>query len=214
MILYDYFRSSAAFRVRIALNLKGIEVERRTIHLLNGEQRSADYLAVNPQGLVPCLIDAEQVITQSLAIIEYLEETHPAPPLMPQAPAERAWVRAFAMAAACDIHPLNNTRVIGYLRDELGQDEAARNRWYAHWIRTGFLAMEEMLHKRAVQSPFCFGDTPTLADICLVPQVANANRFKCPLDDYPLIRAINERALALPAFDLAQPSKHPDHPKA
>ncbi len=214
MVLYDYFRSSAAFRVRIALNLKGLAPERRYIHLLNGEQRSEAYRALNPQGLVPSLAEGGHVLTQSLAIIEYLDETHPSPPLLPGAPADRAWVRAFAQVAACDIHPLNNLRVLNYLRDTLGQDEPARNAWYAHWVREGFLAMEALLAAREQQSPFCHGDAPTLADVCLIPQVANAQRFKCPMDDYPLIRAINARALALPAFDLAQPSKQPDFPKA
>ncbi|MBL8514448.1 MAG: maleylacetoacetate isomerase [Betaproteobacteria bacterium] len=213
MILHDYFRSSAAYRVRIALNLKGLAPERRFVHLLQGEQRNAGYRAVNPQGLVPALEDGGRVFTQSLAIIEYLDETHPEPALLPNAPADRAWVRAFAQAAACDIHPLNNLRVLNYLRDTLGHDEPTRNAWYAHWIREGFLAMEAMLAARQLPSAFCFGDAPTLADVCLIPQVANAQRFKCPMDDYPLIRAIHERAMALPAFDLAQPSKQPDFPK-
>lgn len=214
MILHDYFRSSAAFRVRIALNLKGLVAERRFVHLLNGDQRSAAYRALNPQGLVPILEDAGRSFPQSLAIIEYLDETHPAPPLLPHEAADRAWVRAFAQIAACDMHPLNNLRVLNYLRDEFKVDEAARNRWYQHWIREGFVAMEAMLAARDVASPFCFGDKPTLADICLIPQVANAARFKCPMEDYPLIRSINERALAIPAFDRAQPSKQPDSPKA
>lgn len=213
MILYDYFRSSAAYRVRIALNLKGLAPERRFVHLLNGEQRSAEYKSINPQGLVPVLETDGQILTQSLAIIEYLDETHPAPPLLPTSAADRAWVRAFALAIACDIHPLNNTRVLGYLKDELGHDEETRNRWYRHWIREGFIALEQVLAKRLSNSAFCLGEAPTLADICLIPQVANANRFKCPMDDFPLIRGINERAMALPAFDLAQPSKQPDFPK-
>jgi maleylpyruvate isomerase len=212
MILYDYFRSSAAFRVRIALNLKGLTPERRFIHLLNGAQRSPEYLELNPQGLVPALEDQGRVLTQSLAIIEYLDETHPQPPLLPQPHAERAWVRAFALIAACEVHPLNNLRVLNHLRDTLGLDEAARNRWYAHWIREGFLAMEAMLAARAVPSPYCHGDTPTLADICLIPQVANAHRFKCPMDGYPLIRGVYERAMAHPAFDAAQPARQPDCP--
>jgi maleylpyruvate isomerase len=213
MILHDYFRSSAAFRVRIALNLKGLTPERRFVQLLNGEQRSAAYLAMNPQGLVPLLEDAGRAMPQSLAIIEYLDETHPEPPLLPAAPADRAWVRAFAQIAACDMHPLNNLRVLNFLRDEFQQDDAARHRWYHHWIREGFVAMEAMLAARAVASPLCFGSTPTLADICLIPQVANAMRFKCPMEDYPLIRGINEHALKHPAFDAAQPSKQPDFPK-
>ncbi|HEX4859309.1 MAG TPA: maleylacetoacetate isomerase, partial [Usitatibacteraceae bacterium] len=183
------------------------------VHLANGEQNLPAYRSVNPQGLVPFLVDGELALPQSLAIIEYLDETHPQPPFLPTLPADRAWVRALAQMAAIDIHPLNNTRVLGYLRDQLGADEAARNRWYAHWIREGFLAIEAMLAARRNPGCLCFGDTPTLADICLIPQVANANRFKCPLDDYPRIRAINACALQLPAFDLAQPSKQPDYPK-
>ncbi|MBL8519716.1 MAG: maleylacetoacetate isomerase [Betaproteobacteria bacterium] len=213
MILHDYFRSSAAFRVRIALNLKGLAPERRLVHLLKGDQQGDAYKAINPQGLVPCLEVEGRVLPQSLAIIEYLDETHPSPPLLPAAPANRAWVRAFAQVAACDIHPLNNLRVLNYLRDVLGQDEAARNAWYAHWIREGFVAMEAMLAARPAPGEYCFGSAPTLADVCLIPQVANAQRFKCPLEDYPLIRAIHARAMALPAFDLAQPSKQPDFPK-
>jgi maleylpyruvate isomerase len=214
MILYDYFRSSAAFRVRIALNMKGLAPERCFVHLLNGEQRSAGYKAINPQGLVPSLVIDGRVFTQSLAIIEYLDETHPLPPLLPKDAADRAWVRAFAQAAACDIHPLNNSRVLNYLRDDLQHDEPTRNAWYAHWIREGFVAMEAMLAAREYQGAMCFGDSPTLADTFLIPQVANAHRFKCPMDDYPLIRGIYERAMALPAFDSAQPSKQPDFPKA
>ncbi len=213
MIAYEYFRSSAAFRLRIALNLKQLHLERRYIHLLNGAQRAPDYLAINPQGLVPFLADGEFGLSQSLAIIEYLDETHPEPPLLPETPRDRAWVRSVALLIACDIHPLNNLRVLNYLADPLQQNEEARNRWYCHWIREGFVALEEMLVQRKVQSPFCLGETPTLADICLVPQVANALRFKCPLDAFPTLVGIYHHALKLPAFDAAQPARQPDCPK-
>ena len=208
MILYDYFRSSAAFRVRIALNLKGLSAERRYIHLRKGEQRAAAYLEANPQGLVPTLVVGDRRLTQSMAIIEYLDEKHPLPPLLPAAAEDRAWVRSIAQVIACDIHPLDNLRVLKYL-DRLGIEEARRDAWYAHWIAEGFAALEPQLAARAT-GPFCFGDAPTLADVCLVPQVANAVRGKVPLDAYPRIRAINDACLALPAFDLAQPARQPD----
>lgn len=208
MILYDYFRSSAAFRVRIGLNLKGLAVELRPVHLLKGEQREPGYLAVNPQGLVPTLLVGDRRLTQSIAILEYLEERHPLPPLLPQGAEDRAWVRAIALAIACDIHPLNNTRVLKYLKDTLALEEPVRNTWYAHWIREGFDAIEPQLAARA-SGAFCLGDTPTLADICLVPQVFNARRLDIPLDPWPRIRAIVDACMALPAFDAAQPAKQP-----
>lgn len=214
MILYEYFRSSAAFRVRIALNLKGLEAERRYVHLANGEQRRPEYRAVNPQGLVPYLVDGEFSTGQSLAIIEYLDERHPDPPLLPPTAEGRAMVRSMAQLVACDIHPLNNTRVLGYLADEFKLDDAARNRWYCHWIREGFAALEILLARRASQSAFCYGETPTLADICLIPQVANANRFKCALDAFPRIVGIYHHAMKLSAFNDAQPSRQPDFPKS
>jgi maleylpyruvate isomerase len=210
MILHDYWRSSAAFRVRIALALKGIEAERRYVHLRKGEQRAPGYLAKNPQGLVPMLEDGAFVLTQSLAIIEYLDETHPAPPLLPDAPAERAWVRALALAVACDIHPLDNLRVLGYLARELHADEPARDRWYAHWVAEGLAAIEKMLAERPGPGPFCLGDVPTIADICLVPQVFNAWRFKVPVAACPHVLAVVDECLKRPAFDLSQPSKQPD----
>jgi maleylpyruvate isomerase len=209
MKLFDYFRSSAAFRVRIALNLKGLAPERAFVHLRKGEQRSADYLALNPQGLVPTLIDGDARLTQSLAIIEYLDEKYPEPPLLPKDPAERAAARAVALAIACDIHPIDNLRVLQYLERELQIDTRSRDRWYAHWITLGFDALEPQLTARA-GGRYCVGDTPTLADICLVPQVANALRGKVPLEAYPRIRAINDACLAHPAFAAAQPSKQPD----
>jgi len=210
MILHGYFRSSAAYRVRIALNLKGLEAEQRFVHLRRNEQRAPGFLAVNPQGLVPALVlDDGTALTQSLAIIEYLEERHPAPPLLPRGAEDRAFVRAIALAIACDIHPLNNTRVLKYLESVWGVDEPKRNDWYRHWIDEGFAAIEPQLASRA-SGRYSLGDTPTLADICLVPQVANAGRLKIPMDPYPRISAINEACLALPAFDRARPAAQPD----
>ena len=209
MILYDYFRSSAAYRVRIALNLKGLRAERRYVHLRKGEQRAPGYLELNPQGFVPTLVVGDRHLTQSLAIIEYLDEKHPLPPLLPPGHEDRAWVRSIALAIACDIHPIDNLRVLQYLARELGVDEARRNAWYAHWIDEGFRAIEPQLAARAA-GPYCAGDAPTLADVCLVPQVANALRSDVPLDPYPRIRAIYEACLSVPAFDRAQPANQPD----
>jgi maleylacetoacetate isomerase len=209
MLLYDYFRSSAAYRVRIALNLKGLEAGRRFIHLRKGEQRAAGYLEVNPQGLVPTLAIDGGGLTQSLAIIEYLDETHPEPPLLPKDAADRAWVRSVALAIACDIHPLNNLRILKYLDKQLQIDEPRRDEWYRHWVREGFAALETQLAARA-SGAYCLGDRPTLADICLVPQVANANRLKVPLDPYPRIRAVNDACLKHPAFDRARPEVQAD----
>ena len=210
MILYDYFRSSAAYRVRIALNLKGLAVEqRRSIHLRKGEQRAPDYLELNPYGLVPLLVVGNRRMAQSLAIIEYLEEKHPLPPLLPPGAEDRAWVRSIALAIACDIHPIDNLRVLKYLANPLGIAEPARDEWYRHWIREGFGALERQLGERP-RDRFCFGDSPSMADVCLVPQVANANRLAVDLAPYPRIRAINAACLALPAFDAARPENHPD----
>ncbi len=210
MILHDYFRSSAAYRVRIALNLKGLQADRRYVHLRRGEQRAAPYLAVNPQGLLPALeVGGGRTLTQSLAIVEYLEEKHPNPPLLPPGAEDRAWVRAIALAIACDIHPLNNLRVLQYLGRELNVEEARRDDWYRHWIRVGFEAIESQLMQRAADR-FCFGEAPTLADVCLVPQVANSQRLKMPLAPYPRIGAINDACLALPAFAAARPEVQPD----
>ena len=208
MILFDYFRSSAAYRLRIALNLKGLEAERRFVHLRKGEQRAAGYLEVNPQGLVPTLVIDGEAFTQSLAIIEYLDELHPEPPLLPRDAGDRAWVRSIALAIACDIHPIDNLRVLKHLQ-KIGVDQDARDEWYRHWIVDGFGALETRLAARATDR-FCFGDSPTLADVFLVPQVANAQRLKVPMEPYPRIRAINEACLALPAFDHARPEVQPD----
>jgi maleylpyruvate isomerase len=209
MILHDYWRSSAAFRVRIALGVKGLDVQRRDVHLLKNEQRQPGYLAKSPQGLVPALEDGPVTLTQSLAIIEYLDETHPVPPLLPASARDRAWVRAVALAVACDIHPLNNLRVLRYLERELLIDETARDRWYAHWVADGLAAIETMLAARPGSGPFCLATTPTIADVCLVPQVFNARRYRVPLDPYPLVGAVVNECLKLPAFDLAQPSRQP-----
>lgn len=213
MIIYEYFRSSAAFRLRIALNLKGLTPERRYIHLANGEQRKGEYKAINPQALVPYLVDGDFTLGQSLAIIEYLDEVHPEPALLPKEVTQRAWVRSVAQMIACDIHPLNNLRVLNYLSDELKVSDEQKNRWYCHWILEGFAALEKVLEGRKDQSTFCLGETPTLADICLIPQVANANRFKCALDAFPKIVDIYQHAMKLSAFNDAQPSKQPDFPK-
>lgn len=209
MILYTYFRSSAAFRVRIALNLKGLTAEMRSINLLAKENRLTEYRAINPQGFVPYLLDGDQRLAQSLAIIEYLDETRPEPALLPTHPADRAFVRGMASLIACDIHPLNNTRVLDYLDTELKVEKDARIAWYHHWIKEGFGVLEQLLATRPA-SRFCHGETPTLADICLVPQVFNAQRFKVDLAPYPTIMRVFEACMQVPAFDAAQPSRQPD----
>ena len=210
MILHDYFRSSAAYRVRIALNLKGLEAGRRYVHLRKGEQRAPEFLGVNPQGLVPALVlDDGRTLTQSLAIIEYLDEAHREPPLLPGDAADRAFVRSIALAIACDIHPIDNLRVLKYLAHTLHVDEPARDEWYRHWIREGFTAIESRLAARG-GGRYAFGDTPTLADICLVPQVANAHRFKVDMAAYPRIVAIDAACRALQPFIDARPDRQPD----
>ena len=210
MKLYNYFRSSAAYRVRIALNLKGLKAENVFIHLQKNEQSADEYLRVNAQGLVPALVDGDHTITQSLAIIEYLDETHPSPPLMPRAPAERARVRSIALAIACDIHPIDNLRVLRYLVNDLGLSEDQKNAWYAHWIVVGLSALETMLSADERTGTFCHGDTATLADICLVPQLANARRGNVDLAPYPTLLRIDAACNALPAFADAHPMKQPD----
>ncbi|HSG94043.1 MAG TPA: maleylacetoacetate isomerase [Afifellaceae bacterium] len=210
LILHTYFRSSAAFRVRIGLNLKGLAFEPRYFHLGKGEHGLAENRAVNPQGFVPTLIDGGRPFIQSLAILEYLEETHPEPPLLPDDSAERARVRAMAQIVSADIHPLNNTRVLKYLREELDLEEAGVLAWTQTWIKAGFDALEEMLAARERPGPFCFGERPSLADCCLVPQVASARRFKLPLDDYPMISAIDAACLTMEEFATAAPENQPD----
>ena len=210
MKLYGFFRSSAAFRVRIALNLKGLDYEQAAIHLRRGEQRAPDYLKLNPQALVPALIDGERVLTQSLATIEYLDELHPAVPLLPATPEGRARVRALAQIIACEIHPLGNLRVLQYLAKELKQDEPAVQRWFNHWIALGFGAFEGLIAGHPDTGAFCHGDRPGLADICLVPQVFNAKRYDLDLSAYPTLMRIFAACMKLPAFDRAQPDKQPD----
>ncbi|WP_136247163.1 maleylacetoacetate isomerase [Halomonas borealis] len=209
--LHGYFRSSAAYRVRIVLNLKGLAFETAPVDLVAGEQRGDTFLADNPQGLVPMLVtDDGRRLTQSLAICEYLEECHPEPALLPETPSERARVRALAQLVACEMHPVNNLRVLKYLTGELGADEAAKLAWYRHWVDTGFAALEPMLSREDGSGDFCHGDTPTLADACLVPQLFNAERFECDLAPYPRIRRIGENARKLSAFQRAAPGEQPD----
>ena len=211
MRLYGYSRSSAAFRVRIALNLKGLTYEDAFIHLRRGDQRQAPFLAVNPQGLVPALETDGQTLIQSLPIIEYLDETHPEPPLLPADPAGRARVRALAAIVACDIHPINNLRVLRYLSRPLGHDQATIETWYNHWIAAGFEALEGLLTAAQGTGKFCHGDRPGLADIVLVPQVVNAERYKLDMAPYPAIVRIHENCMALPAFAAAHPRRQPDY---
>jgi maleylpyruvate isomerase len=212
MKLYSYFRSSAAYRVRIALNLKGLRYDYVPVHLLRsgGEQLSGDYRKLNPDGLVPTLVDGDTVLPQSLAIIEYLEETHPEPPLLPQDPADRAYVRSVALQVACEIHPLDNLRVLRYLKRELGVDDDAKNRWYRHWVETGLESLEVRLSSDPRVGKLVFGDAPTVADVCLVPQIFNAQRFGIDTERYPTIQRINDYACGLDAFARAAPQVQPD----
>ena len=204
-VLYDYYRSSAAYRVRIALNMKGVDYESRPVNLLESEQRSEEYRALNPQGFVPMLeIDGER-LTQSLAIINYLDLRFPTQPLLPARAAERAHVVAMAMTVACDIHPLNNLRVLKYLKGQLGHSQEEVDGWYVHWISEGLPALEALAAPRA--GKFLFGDAPTAADICLVPQLYNARRFNVPLDDYPTLLRAEENATKLDAFERAHPDR-------
>ena len=211
MKLYGYFRSSATYRVRIALNLKGIPWERVVIDLRApvSAQHTREFRTLNPQGLVPVLVDGEHTLTQSFAMLEYLEETHPQPPLLPRAPAARAEVRALALAIACDIHPLDNLRVLNYLRSPLGHNDATVNAWYAHWITLGFNALEQQARCLG-DGRHLYGDSVTLADVCLVPQMANARRFSCDTAPFPTLRAICAHLETLPAFARAAPEAQPD----
>jgi len=212
MKLYGYFRSSAAFRVRIALNLKGLDYEQAFIHLRKGDQRSAAYLGLNPQGLVPALVlEDGAVLTQSLSIIDYLEETRPNPALLPSDPVGRARVRSLAEAIACDIHPIDNLRVLQYLSRQFGHKEPDIETWFNHWIAAGFEGIEKTLASDAKAGKFCHGDMPGLADICLVPQVFNARRYPSfELKPYQNIMRIFENCMTLEAFDRAVPEKQPD----
>jgi maleylpyruvate isomerase len=207
MKLYNYPRSSAAYRVRIALNVKGLDYENIPVELRAPEsaQRSREFLTLNPEGLVPVLIDGERVLTQSLAIIEYLDETRPQPPLLPAKPRDRAQVRSLALAVACDTHPLNNLRVLTYLRQTLGADETAVQAWYAHWIAQGLTALEAQVQKTTGDGRYMYGESVTLADVCIVPQMANALRMKCDVEPYPTLRAICTHLGTLSPFARAAP---------
>ncbi len=209
MKLYSYFRSSAAYRVRIALELKGVAYETVSVHLVKdgGHNRRPQYRAVNPQMRVPALVaPGGEVLIQSLAIIDYLDETHPEPPFLPKEPIGRAKVRAMAQLIACDIHPLNNIGPLRYLKNQMGQEQSAIDAWYHHWVGEGFAALEALIEP----GPYAYGGRVTLADICLVPQVYNARRLKVPLDQFPQIVAVEAACLKLPAFDRARPENQPD----
>jgi maleylacetoacetate isomerase/maleylpyruvate isomerase len=207
--LYTYFRSSAAFRVRIALNLKGLKYDPVFVHLAKGEHREPEYSGPYPQGLLPTLVDDGQALSQSLAIIEYLDETHPVPRLLPKDALGRARVRSLSLLVACEIHPLNNLRTLQYLKRQLGQSEEQVATWYRHWIADGLAKLEADL-ARAGSGSFCHGDAPTMADCCLVPQVFNAKRYNSDLAPYPVTMRVFEACMKLEAFDRAQPSKQPD----
>lgn len=210
--LFSYFRSSASYRVRIALNLKGVAYETVPVHLLNqgGEQFLPAFTEINPHALVPVLADAGRHLTQSLAMLEYLEERYPTPSLLPGDAGQRARIRELALAIACEIHPLNNLRVLRYLKNELGVEEAQKNAWIHHWIKLGFAALERQLAADSTRGHFCVGDAPTLADCCLVPQIFNARRFEVDMAPYPTLVAIDAACNALPAFQQAHPAQQPD----
>jgi len=211
--LYTYFRSSAAFRVRIALNHKGLAWEPEVIWLLTDEQKSPDYQAINPQALVPTLVDDGHRLNQSLAIIEYLDETKPGPKLLPADPLGRARVRSLSMLIAAEIHPINNLRVLKYLKSDLGLSQEAADTWYRHWVSEGLVAFERQLQDGAT-GVYCHGDAVTMADACLVPQVFNAQRFKVDLGAMPTTMRIFEACMKLPAFEAAQPSRQPEAARA
>jgi maleylpyruvate isomerase len=211
-VLYGYFRSSAAYRVRIALNLKGIDYEQRPVHLLRdgGEQLKDDFRRLNPQGLVPVWDDGKVRLAQSLAIMEYLDETHDGLPLLPNDPVLRARIRQFSLAIACDVHPIANLRVLKYLSQELNVSDDAKNRWIRHWVATGLQALETMLASSERPGTFCFGDQPTMADCCLVPQLFNARRFGVAVDEFPILARVDAACHAMEAFRLAHPQVQPD----
>jgi maleylacetoacetate isomerase len=208
--LYNYFRSSASYRVRIALALKGLAYEYVPVHLLKNEQLKPPFSEMSPAKLVPALQEGDELITQSLAIIEYLEETHPQPPLLPAEPLARARVRSLALDIACEIHPIDNLRVLRYLVHEMKVSEDDKNRWYRHWVETGLEVVEQQLAGNAQTGRFCHGDTPTLADIVLVPQIFNAQRMDCRLDHVPTVMRVFGECMALEAFSGTQPSACPD----
>lgn len=210
--LYTYFRSSAAYRVRIVLALKGLAWQPSVVHMLRdgGEQHRPEYRAVNPLGLVPTLVDGDAILVQSTAICEYLEETHPEPPLLPRDPVARAYVRAVMATIACEIHPLDNLRVLHYVTKTLGHDEDEKLAWYRHWVAVGFAGLEALMTKAGRTGRYVHGDTPTLADAFLVPQVFNARRFQCPLDAFPTIVRVADTAAAHPAIASARPDAQVD----
>jgi len=211
MELFNYFRSSASYRVRIALALKGLDYDYRAVHLAKNEQQDPAYATASVSRLVPLLRDEDALISQSLAIIEYLDETHPQPPLLPPDALGRAQVRALAQDIACEIHPLNNLRVLRYLSKEMGVDEDAKNRWYRHWVESGLAVLEQRLTRPSAKAgAFCWGDTPGLADCVLVPQIFNAQRFDCRLDHVPTVMKVFANCMALDAFAKTQPSACPD----
>ena len=210
MKLYTFFRSSAAFRVRIALNLKGLQYESAPKHFARNEHRAEEYLTLNPQGLIPALAVDGVVLSQSLAIIEYLNDRHPQPPLLPADPLDRARVRSMALAIACEIHPLNNLRVLNYLRSELKQDDEGVGTWYRHWVSEGFSGLEQQAREFSAGGRYCFGDAVSLADVCLVPQMFNARRFKTDLTPFPTLTGISAHLESLPAFAAARPEVQPD----
>jgi maleylacetoacetate isomerase len=211
LVLHGYFRSSAAYRVRIALNLKGLAHEGLSVHLRSGEQNAPAFMALNPQGLVPALVDGDSVVTQSPAILEYLDEAYPETPrLLPETPLARARVRALAAIVCCDIHPVDNLRVLKYIQGPMGQDDDAMIVWYNHWINLGFDAIEAMLADSSETGDFCHGDTPGLADVCLIPQIFNAQRHDLDMTPYPIIKRIWDRCGALEAFAVAHPNRQPD----
>jgi len=210
MKLYGYFRSSASYRVRIALNMKGLDYDQVSVHLAKGKQYDREFSAISPQNLVPVLEHDGQLLYQSLAIIQYLEEKFPEPRLLPKDSPGRNRVRSLALISACEIHPLNNTRVLAYLTDTLKLTEEQKNAWYRHWVTVGFTALEKRLATEKETGKFCHGDAPGFADITLVPQVANANRFKVDLTPFPSIRRINDECLKLEPFRKAMPQNQPD----
>jgi maleylacetoacetate isomerase/maleylpyruvate isomerase len=210
--LHTFFRSSAAYRVRIALNLKSLSYEAVPVHLRRdgGQQHRPEFVRRSPAHLIPVLEDGALILTQSLAIIEYLEEMHPLPRLLPKEPQARAAVRAIALGIACDVHPLGNLRVLHYLEKHLGVDEEGKRRWSRHWVELGLAAAEQLLLSSGTAQPFCHGDSPTVADCCLVPQVFNAMRVGCSLEPYPILRGIYQHCMRLAAFQLAAPEAQPD----